>query len=86
MLFFQDAAENDKATGAAFAFSGAEACLGAADLFLEVIALAALSVLKFFLARLEILPEGFLSCQQAVEFFLRVHGGSMVASTFSIDQ
>ena len=86
MFFFEDAAENDEAAGAAFAFSGREAGLGAADLFLEVIALSPLSVLQFFFARLEILLEGFLAYQQAVEFFLRVHGGSMVASTFSIDQ
>ena len=86
VLFFEDAAENDKAAGAAFTFSSAEACLGAADLFLEVIALATLGVLKLFLARLELLFESFLAFQQAVEFFLRVHSGSMVASTFPIDQ
>ena len=86
VLFFQDAAENDEATGAAFAFSGGEACLGAADLFLEVVPLATLSVLKFFFAGLEILLESFLACQQAVEFFLRVHNRSMVASTLHTDQ
>ena len=86
VLLLENAAENDKASCAAFAFSGAEAGLGAADLFLEVGALAPLSILKFFLTRLEILPESFLAGQQLLEFFLRVHGGSMVASTFPIDQ
>ena len=86
VLFFEDAAENDEAAGAAFALGGGEAGLGAADLFLEVIALASLGVLQFFLASLEILLKGLLAGQQAVEFFLRVHGGSMVASTLYIDQ
>ena len=86
VLFFEDATENDEAPGAAFAFSGGEAGLGATDLFLEVGALATLGVLKLFFPRLEILLESFLSGQQAVEFFLRVHGRSMVASTLHLDQ
>ena len=41
----QVAPQEDQAAGALLAFGGTEAGLGAADLFLQIVALAALSIL-----------------------------------------
>ena len=63
VLFLQDAAENDEASGAPLAFSSREAGLSAADLAFEVIALASLGILQLVFASLELLRQGFLAGQ-----------------------
>ena len=63
VLFLQEAAENDEASGAALAFSSREAGLSAADLAFEVIALASLGILQLVFTSLELLRQGFLAGQ-----------------------
>ena len=70
---FEVGAQEDQAAGALLAFGGAESGLGAADLLLQIVALAALGILHLLFLSLEFLLEGFFPGEQLFEFFLWFH-------------
>ena len=70
---FQVAPHEDQAAGAAFAFGGGDAGLGAPDLAFEDFFPVALGFQQLFFPLPKLLLEGFLPFQQPLEFFLWVH-------------
>ena len=70
---FEVGTQEDQAAGAVLAFGGTEAGLGAADLLLQIVLLAALGILQLPFLCLEFLLEGFFPGEQLFEFFLWFH-------------
>ena len=62
--------QEDQAAGAALAFGGGDAGLGAVDLALEGFFSESLGFQEFFFSLLQFLVQGLLAFQQLVEFFL----------------
>ena len=63
----------DQAAGAALAFGGGDAGLGALDLAFEGFFPEALSFQKLFFLFLQFLVQGLLAGQKLLEFFLWLH-------------